>query len=215
MAESVIFYESFFRALQTLDDADRLAAYDAIVSYGITGEDPEVDGVAKGMFLMAKPQIDANTRRRENGEKGAEYGRLGGRPKKENPKPVAEENPNGVIEKNPLGVTGETPKEKVKDKEKDKAKEKDREKRASAFTPPTVEEVRAYCQERHNDVNPEKWWDFYQSKNWMIGNNKMKDWKAAVRTWEQRDSRAAPAKKPSYPQRSYDFAEMERQLIKN
>jgi hypothetical protein len=53
------------------------------------------------------------------------------------------------------------------------------------FTPPNVQDVRAYCQERGNKVDPENFWDFYQSKNWMIGKNKMKDWKAAVRTWER------------------------------
>jgi hypothetical protein len=53
------------------------------------------------------------------------------------------------------------------------------------FTPPTLDEVKAYCQERNNSVDPEKWYDFYESKGWMIGKNKMKDWKAAVRTWER------------------------------
>ena len=57
------------------------------------------------------------------------------------------------------------------------------------FIPPTVEEVRAYCTERGNSVDPEAFVDFYASKGWMIGKNKMKDWKAAVRTWEQGDKR--------------------------
>ena len=52
------------------------------------------------------------------------------------------------------------------------------------FTPPTLEEVKVYCQERNNGVDPYKWYDFYQSKGWMVGKNKMKDWKASVRTWE-------------------------------
>ncbi len=52
------------------------------------------------------------------------------------------------------------------------------------FIPPTLEEVKAYCQERHNNVDPEKWHNFYAAKDWMIGKNKIKDWKAAVRTWE-------------------------------
>lgn len=54
------------------------------------------------------------------------------------------------------------------------------------FNPPAVEEVAAYCAERGNNVDAHAWWDFYQSKGWMVGKNKMKDWKAAVRTWEQR-----------------------------
>ena len=54
------------------------------------------------------------------------------------------------------------------------------------FIPPELSEVSAYCQERKNNVDPQTWIDFYTAKGWMIGKNKMKDWKAAVRTWEQR-----------------------------
>lgn len=52
------------------------------------------------------------------------------------------------------------------------------------FTPPTLDEVKAYCQERKNGVNSDKWFNHYQSNGWMVGKTKMKDWKAAVRTWE-------------------------------
>lgn len=54
-----------------------------------------------------------------------------------------------------------------------------------SFKPPTVEEVRAYCTERNNTVNAETFVSFYESKGWYVGKNKMKDWKAAVRTWEK------------------------------
>jgi len=50
--------------------------------------------------------------------------------------------------------------------------------------PPKIEEVKAYCLERKNKVDADKWYNFYEAKGWMIGKNKMKDWKAAVRTWE-------------------------------
>ena len=53
------------------------------------------------------------------------------------------------------------------------------------FTPPTVEEVRAYCIERNNSINPEHFVDYYESKGWMVGRTKMKDWKAAIRNWER------------------------------
>lgn len=68
------------------------------------------------------------------------------------------------------------------EKEKEIESEIDKKKR---FTPPSVEEVRAYCQERKNNVDPQTFCDFYESKGWLIGKAKMKDWKAAVRTWEQ------------------------------
>lgn len=55
------------------------------------------------------------------------------------------------------------------------------------FTPPTLEEVKAYCEERHNHIDAERFIDFYQAKGWMVGKNKMKDWKACIRTWEKRE----------------------------
>ena len=63
------------------------------------------------------------------------------------------------------------------------------------FAPPTVEEVAAYCLERGNDVNADDFVNFYTSKGWMVGKNKMKDWKAAVRTWESKDRSHAASKK--------------------
>ena len=53
--------------------------------------------------------------------------------------------------------------------------------------PPSLDSVFAYCRERKNKVNVPLWFDFYTSKGWMIGKNRMRDWKAAVRTWEQKD----------------------------
>ncbi len=57
------------------------------------------------------------------------------------------------------------------------------------FVPPTLTEVEAYCRERSNRVDSQRFHDFYTAKNWMVGKNKMKDWRAAVRTWEKGDGR--------------------------
>lgn len=57
----------------------------------------------------------------------------------------------------------------------------------SRFVPPSIEEVRAYCLERGNKVDPQRFVDFYQANGWMRGKNRIKDWKAAVRTWESND----------------------------
>ncbi|MEA4894098.1 MAG: hypothetical protein VB064_02420 [Oscillospiraceae bacterium] len=59
--------------------------------------------------------------------------------------------------------------------------------KANRFAPPTLEEVTAYCKERSNGIDGQHFIDFYTAKNWMIGKNKMKDWKAAVRTWERKE----------------------------
>lgn len=75
-------------------------------------------------------------------------------------------------------------------------------KRASRFTPPTIEEVRAYCEERGNNVDAEKFIDFYTSNGWKVGKNSMKDWKAAVRTWERNGySTTSSQKQETYGER--------------
>lgn len=58
--------------------------------------------------------------------------------------------------------------------------------KSTRFIPPTADEVRVYCMERCNNVDADRFVDYYTSKGWMIGKNKMKDWKAAVRTWERK-----------------------------
>lgn len=55
-----------------------------------------------------------------------------------------------------------------------------------AFLKPKVDEIHAYCSERKNSIDPQRFYDFYESKNWMVGKNKMCDWRAAVRNWERR-----------------------------
>lgn len=56
---------------------------------------------------------------------------------------------------------------------------------AHKFIPPSAEDVQAYCAERKNTVDAEHWFSYYESNGWMVGRNKMKDWKASVRTWER------------------------------
>ena len=61
-------------------------------------------------------------------------------------------------------------------------------KRTTKFTPPTVEEVKAYCEERKNGIDAQHFIDYYETRGWKVGRNTMKDWKAAVRTWERNES---------------------------
>lgn len=78
--------------------------------------------------------------------------------------------------------------------------------RAARFTPPTVDEVRDYCQERGNSVDPERFVDFYSANGWKQGRNKpIVDWKAAVRTWERSDAQQKAQDRDRI--RSYDADE--------
>lgn len=85
---------------------------------------------------------------------------------------------------------GETPNNSAQnrlDKNRLDKNRKEKSTRASPFKPPEFNDVHAYCNQRNNSVNPQKFIDHYTSNGWMVGKNKMKDWKAAVRTWEQND----------------------------
>lgn len=83
------------------------------------------------------------------------------------------------------------------------------------FIPPTLEEIKVYCQERNNNVDPERFFNFYESKNWMVGKNKMSKWKAAISTWEKSDtpqsgtSSKAP-NKANFDQRKYSDDDFEK-----
>ena len=67
----------------------------------------------------------------------------------------------------------------------DTDKEKEVNKPQKRFVKPTLEEVQAYCQERGNKVDAQRWYDYYSSNGWKVGRNPMKDYKAAIRTWER------------------------------
>ena len=61
--------------------------------------------------------------------------------------------------------------------------------KGASFKKPTVNDIKEYCLERNNGIDSETFFDFYESKNWMVGKNKMKDWKACMRTWEKRQNK--------------------------
>jgi ribosomal protein S8 len=79
--------------------------------------------------------------------------------------------------------------------------------KGTRFTPPSVDEVNDYCNQRNNLVDPQTFIDFYQAKGWMVGKNKMKDWKACVRTWEtNRKQRSKPKQQGTIKDRSIEDA---------
>lgn len=65
------------------------------------------------------------------------------------------------------------------------------------FEKPTISDIEQYCIERNNNVNAEQFFDYYESNGWRVGKNSMKDWKAAVRTWERSEYRKPNSKKNS------------------
>ena len=85
--------------------------------------------------------------------------------------PTTDKNENNIKKENKEDLLGDKPPKKQK----------------KQFTIPTLEEIQAYCLERQNMVNPTKFLNYYESNGWKVGKNSMKDWKAAVRNWENND----------------------------
>ena len=214
----MVFYRSFASAIKKLPDEFQLSALWAIIDYGIDGKEPSDNGIAEAIFSMAKPQIDANNKRYNNGLKG---GRLKQEESKAEPNSNQKEpNNNQTKTKQSFSETKLEPNEN--EKENVNVKDKEKEIKRKRFTPPTTQEVEAYCLEKGYTVDSDRFIDFYESKGWMIGKNQMKDWKAAVRNWNrgQRQGLTTESKAPdsrnrfnNFEQRSYDFKNLEKKLL--
>lgn len=203
MRDSFVFYRSFHKALSKLSDADRLAAYDAIVLYGLDGLE-NAEGVPAAILEAFKPLIDANNRRFENGKKGG--------------RPVAEEPNENQTETKPepnhnQTITKAEPNHNLNEKCEMRNEKGESNKREGRFTRPTLEEIRSYSSSRGGKVNAEQFFAYYESNGWRVGKNPMKDWKAALRNWEQREKARSGTRKSFEGQRSYDYQEIERQLL--
>ena len=89
----------------------------------------------------------------------------------------------------------------IRDKSIDKRDKEKKEKESSKsnrFAPPSVDDVRTYCLERGNNIDPDKFVDYYTGNGWMVGRNKMKDWKATVRSWERNDFNSGKKEQKKY-----------------
>lgn len=167
MRESFTFYKSFAEGLKPLDDATYRRLSDALINYALYDETPDLEGLELTVFQSWKANIDASNRRKDNGKNG-------GRPKTENNRTITENN------RTKPKITEGKPNKKEKENKKETITKKDS---IGRFTPPTPAEVQAYVAEKGYTIDAFKFCDFYESKGWFVGKNKMKDWKAAVRNW--------------------------------
>lgn len=226
MAESFVFYKSFAKATKRMTAEQKAELLDALIAKGIDEEEIDPDDIQDDAVAMAMeliiPQLEANAKRRENGQQG---GAMGGRPKK--PSGLSDENPVGfeeethrVIDEKPSGLSVENPNVKEKEKVNDNDKEKENVKGVvggKRFAPPTLSEVTDYCNQRANGIDPQGFIDYYEQSGWKLSNGqKMVDWKAAVRNWESRrkqERRQATPPKNSFTdythQTTYDWDAIE------
>lgn len=173
MAGFVPIFFDWTEVTEALNDAEKGRLVDALVTYAKGGSwNDLIKGNERYVFPVFRAMIDRSA---EISAKRSQAGSNGGKQSQANrSKPKQTE-----------ASTTEEEEEEEKEKEEE-YKKREKEKR---FRAPTVEEVREYCRERNNRVDPERFVDFYAGKGWRVGSSPMKDWKACVRTWEARDGR--------------------------
>ncbi len=188
-------FVDYLDAIEPLGDAERGRLFTSLLTYARTGEAPQLGGNERFLFPMMRAQLDRDI--------AAMAGVSEARSK------AAKASKSSKCEQmQQMQANAAFADKSSKDKDKDKDKDDDKKGNGACearFTPPNVEEVAAYCQERGNGVDASRFVDFYSSKGWMVGKTKMKDWQAAVRNWERSsDAKATPAKKPGYNVQHHD-----------
>ena len=218
--ESFVFYRSFYEGIKELPRDIQGEVLTAIMEYGLNGVTTENQKqITKAMFALIKPQLDANNQRFENGKKGGNpkancnQTETETKPKQNRNKTKPEPNVNVNDNVNDISflekkkqksdatvsdlVENENSESPIETLQTPKEQSGGGRKR---FTIPTPEEVQAYCDERKNGISGQQFCDFYSSKGWKIGKEPMKDWKAAVRTWEMRRKDQSPPITQPQPQ---------------
>lgn len=215
--ESITIYRNMVDSVRNLEQDDFQPIVMAIFDFALDGKEPEnLTAMQYAVFNMTRVNIEKSNERRRNKAEYEKKRRERKKAEREALNSNSVDNAWTSVDTRGQCVDERVDKEKEKEKEKVKVKENEKEKEKEKvkekesknnsnniymcgeklpaqtprknFVKPTVEEVRNYCIERKNNVNPEKFIDFYEAKDWYIGKNKMKDWKAAVRTWERNTS---------------------------
>lgn len=184
-------FEYFARVLDRIEpDEDRKAMAIALIYYGTRGEEPDLPSYLLPTFEALRESIDNSVNARVN-NKGGRHRKKKPSNEAENAEQIADDKETGVSqEKTGVSNSGtpvtENENLNLSDPNLTEPNQSKPKKERFRFVPPTVEEVRDYCAEKGYAINPEHFVDFYESKGWMVGRNKMKDWKASVRTWVKR-----------------------------
>lgn len=223
--DSFVLYTDYLQHIRLLSSEEKGVLFEAILLYAAGEEIPFLSPAAEMAFSFIRSKMDADAERYKKTCKARkEAGKLGGRPK------ASDYSENQDKAKKANGFLDNQSKAKKPDNEHDRdndLKENTlkgvKEKR---FAPPTKAEVEKYCQEKGYSVDAERFVDFYESKGWMVGKNRMKDWKAAVRNWNRsqrqeltaeagkRQGKAAtPNRFHNFQEREYDFDTLQKALI--
>lgn len=204
MRDSVVFYRSFWEAIEDLPEAEFKQAITALMQYALNEIEPEVSGVAKTFFRMAKPQVDANNKRYQNGSRG-------GRPRNNQTETKPKPNNNQTETK---------PEPNEKEKEKENVKEKDKKEfcpEAEESAPGNNAAVTFILNDgslytvTENDVNLfqqlypgiDCMQELRNIKGWCLANPKNRKTRSGAKrflnAWLSRAQNATKPEKPQYP----------------
>ena len=190
----------YLEEMEALNDAEFGRLTRALLTYSMTGEQIALCGNERFYAKRVMSQEDRYKASYEDVSTArSEAGKAGAAARWQNGKRIFVNGKNSkAIPAN--GKNGNTETKTKTKTETDTLPSDDgkRDTRATRFTPPTVDDVAAYVSEKGYHVNAERFVSFYQQKGWMVGKNRMKDWKAAVRNWETRwkDENKAQEKAP-------------------
>ena len=220
MKDSFVMYTKYLRHIQKLSMEQRGELLTAILCYASDIQLPELDPAADMAFSFIQDQMDKDyATYMDKCDKRREAGKLGGRPKA-----------NGFSEKQEKAKKANGFSEKQNNPDNDNECDSDNDllkeskEKKPRFSPPTLEEAKEYANEHgYTKVDVERFIDYYTGNGWMVGKNKMKDWKACLRNWNrsQRQEMTTKGKQEvtaknrfnNFNQRGYDYDQLEKTLL--
>lgn len=194
MVDRITFFQSYYDAMSDLPADTFKEIMDAVFGYVFYDKEPEnLSAIAKGYFILMKPNLDSSLKKASSGKLG------GSTPKHDEVKDEAnDKQAESKLKANDKQAESNIEEEVEVEKEVEDKKKSVKEKaadRRTHFQPPTLEEVKAYIAKEKFDVNAETWWNYYAGNGWHVGRQKMADWRASVRYWQNRQgTRASPTK---------------------
>ena len=201
--KSLIIFCDRLKELEMLSDEQAGRLFRALIKYASTGEvlQENEEIAVKLIFSVMKSAIDENN---EKFEKRCEKNRQIAKEREEKRRAEREQYSTNVNERERT-CTKSTETETETETETDiiinnnntsYCESVGAHARIKKFGKPSLDEVRAYCKERSSQVNPERFYSYYESNGWKVGKNQMKDWKAAVRNWETNGYKNDTAQEP-------------------
>ena len=205
----MIFYRSFYGAIRELPERNQVEVLRAICEFGFDGSEPEISGLSKTIWILIKPNLQANRKKWESGCKA----------KTKQPKSKTEANNKQTRSKVEANVYVDVDVDEDGNEDKDKDKNEKglmvlpAEVPNKKFLKPSLQEVSLYVQSKEPQANKElihqfaeKFWNFYESNGWKVGKNPMKSWQSAIRTWNDTLQKTINPFKESSAKESFPFS---------